>query len=155
MTPETSIIGPIQGKGADVVPLPPTLPAVPSLPGRNKSASSSGHPRRRTRSGATERLAAISARGAKRTALPLARGAETVAAYIAECAGHLKAGSIQRRLNAIAEAHKAVGLESPRIARHGANTMKGIRRTRDGARAEDAGTDGRYPRHGGRHGRGH
>ena len=44
---------------------------------------------------------------------PLPASPETVAAYIAECAGRLKVGSIQRRLNAIAEAHKATGLESP------------------------------------------
>ena len=44
---------------------------------------------------------------------PLPASAETVATYIAECAGRLKVGSIQRRLNAIAEAHKAVGMESP------------------------------------------
>jgi len=55
--------------------------------------------------------------------------AETVAAYIADCAGHLKAGSVQRRLNAIAEAHKAVGLESPTHHAIVTNTMKGIRRT--------------------------
>src|SRR5450755_1912403 len=61
-------------------------------------------------------------------ALPAA--AETVAAYIAECAGHLKPGSIQRRLNAIAEAHKAVGLDSPTHTGIVRNTMKGIRRTK-------------------------
>jgi hypothetical protein len=44
-------------------------------------------------------------------ALPAA--AETVARYIAACASCLKPGSIQRRLNAIAEAHKAAGLETP------------------------------------------
>src|ERR1022692_1369216 len=44
---------------------------------------------------------------------PLPASPETVAGYIAECAGRLKVGSIQRRLNAIAEAHKATGLESP------------------------------------------
>jgi hypothetical protein len=38
---------------------------------------------------------------------------ETVAAYIANCAGRLKVGSIRRRLNAIAEAHKAMGTDSP------------------------------------------
>src|SRR5712664_3292910 len=54
---------------------------------------------------------------------------ETVASYIAECAGHLKVGSIQRRLNAIAEAHKAVGLDSPTHNAMVRNTMKGIRRT--------------------------
>jgi integrase len=52
-----------------------------------------------------------------------------VAAYIAECAGHLKPGSIQRRLNAIAEAHKAAGVESPTHAGIVRNTLKGIRRT--------------------------
>ena len=60
---------------------------------------------------------------------PLPAGAESVAAYIAECAGRLKPGSIQRRLNAIAEAHKAAGLESPTHAPIVRNTLKGIRRT--------------------------
>jgi len=55
---------------------------------------------------------------------------ETVAAFIAECAGRLKVGSIQRRLNAIAEAHKAVGMESPTHSPIVKNTMKGIRRTK-------------------------
>ena len=52
-----------------------------------------------------------------------------VAAYIAECAGRLKVGSIQRRLNAIAEAHKAMGAESPTAAGIVRNTLKGIKRT--------------------------
>jgi len=60
---------------------------------------------------------------------PMPATAETVAAFIAECAGRLKVGSVQRRLNAIAEAHKAVGLESPTHTAIVANTMKGIRRT--------------------------
>lgn len=55
---------------------------------------------------------------------------QSVAAYIAECAGRLKVGSIQRRLNAIAEAHKVVGLESPTHSPMVANTMKGIRRVK-------------------------
>jgi integrase len=38
-------------------------------------------------------------------------------------------GSLQRRLNAIAEAHKAVGVEPPTHSPIVANTMKGIRRT--------------------------
>jgi integrase len=63
---------------------------------------------------------------------------ESVAAYIAECAGRLKAGSIQRRLNAIAEAHKATGLDSPTHAPLIANTMKGIRRTLGTAPAQKA-----------------
>jgi integrase len=60
---------------------------------------------------------------------PLPATPETVAAYIAECAGRLKVGSIQRRLNAIAEAHKAVGVESPTSSGMVRNTLKGIRRT--------------------------
>jgi integrase len=54
---------------------------------------------------------------------------DQVAAYIAECAGWLKPGSIQRRLNAIAEAHKAMGQESPTWSGIVRNTFKGIRRT--------------------------
>ena len=63
---------------------------------------------------------------------------ETVAAYIADCAGRLKVGSIQRRLNAITEAHKAIGLESPTHSAMVANTMKGIRRTKGTAPAQKA-----------------
>src|ERR1700728_843303 len=60
---------------------------------------------------------------------PLPACPEAVAAYFAECAGRLKVGSIQRRLNAIAEAHKATGLDSPTSAGMVRNTLKGIRRT--------------------------
>jgi site-specific recombinase XerD len=59
----------------------------------------------------------------------LPSGPEIVASYIADCAARLKVGTIQRRLNAIAEAHKAVGLESPTHHAMVVNTMKGIRRT--------------------------
>jgi len=61
--------------------------------------------------------------------VPLPSSSNTVAAYIAECAGHLKPGSIQRKLNAISEAHKAAGLDSPTHAAIVRNTLKGIRRT--------------------------
>ena len=69
---------------------------------------------------------------------PLPVLVETVASYIAECAGRLKVGSIQRRLNAIAEAHKAVGVESPTHYAIVSNTMKGIRRTKGMAPAQKA-----------------
>jgi integrase len=59
---------------------------------------------------------------------PLPARPETVAAYIAEYAGRLKVGSLQRRLNAIAEAHKAVGIEPPTSAGIVRNTLKGIKR---------------------------
>jgi site-specific recombinase XerD len=60
---------------------------------------------------------------------PLPASPEAVASYIAECVGRLKVGSIQRRLNAIAEAHKAVGLDSPTATGIVKNTLKGIKRT--------------------------
>ena len=69
---------------------------------------------------------------------PLPASADTVASYIAECAGRLKVGSIQRRLNAIAEAHKAIGVEPPTHHAIATNTMKGIRRTRGTAPAQKA-----------------
>ena len=64
-----------------------------------------------------------------RSVSPLPASPDTVASYIAECAGRLKVGSIQRRLNAIAEAHKAMGLDSPTSAGIVRATLKGIRRT--------------------------
>ncbi len=60
---------------------------------------------------------------------PLPAKPEAVAAYIAECAQRLKPGSIQRRLNAITEGHKAAGMEPPTHAAIVQNTIKGIRRT--------------------------
>jgi site-specific recombinase XerD len=67
---------------------------------------------------------------------PVPANPETVAAFIAESAGRLKVGSVQRRLNAIAEAHKALGLESPTHHPMVTNTMKGIRRTKGNAPAQ-------------------
>jgi site-specific recombinase XerD len=67
---------------------------------------------------------------------PLPASPESVASYIAECAGRLKVGSIQRRLNAIAEAHKAVGLDSPTSTGMVKNTLKGIKRTMGTATAQ-------------------
>jgi integrase len=61
---------------------------------------------------------------------------ETVAAYIAECARRLKPGTIQRRLNAIAEAHKVSKLDSPTRAAVVRNTLKGIRRTKGTAASQ-------------------
>src|SRR5213075_2316007 len=69
---------------------------------------------------------------------PLPASPESVASYIADCAGRLKVGSIQRRLNAIAEAHKAVGLESPTASGIVRNTLKGVRRTMGTAAVQKA-----------------
>jgi site-specific recombinase XerC len=68
---------------------------------------------------------------------PLPASGETVASYIAEY-GRLKVGSLQRRLNAIAEAHKAVGLEPPTSAGIVRNTLKGIKRTMGTATVQKA-----------------
>jgi integrase len=69
---------------------------------------------------------------------PLPASPEVVASYIAECAGRLKVGTIQRRLNAIAEAHKAVGVDSPTSSGMVRNTLKGIRRSLGVAPAQKA-----------------
>jgi site-specific recombinase XerD len=71
---------------------------------------------------------------------PLPASPETVASYIAERAGRLKVGSIQRRLNAIAEAHKAMGVDSPTSSGIVRATLKGIRRTLGTASAQKAPT---------------
>jgi site-specific recombinase XerD len=69
---------------------------------------------------------------------PLPAAPETIAAYIADGAERLKPGSLERRLHAIAEAHKAMGLESPTHSSIVANTMKGIRRVKGTAQTQKA-----------------
>lgn len=128
MKPETGITGPVQGKGADSRPLP-SLPSPVALPPLEQvweyiRASKAENTLRGYSADWRDFCAWSEAHGLS----PLPAASEAVAAYIAECAGHLKPGSIQRRLNAIAEAHKSVGLESPTHHATVANTMKGIRR---------------------------
>jgi site-specific recombinase XerD len=123
MTPETAIIGPIrdvQNEGAEVIPLPITEQVREFI-----RASKAENTLRGYQSDWRDFCAWCESHGLS----PLPAVPETVAAYIAECAGRLKVGSIQRRLNAIAEAHKAVGAESPTHHTIVVNTMKGIRRT--------------------------
>src|SRR5690349_9787607 len=129
MTPATAIIGPIQvqNKGADIVPLPERVRDY-------IRASKSESTLRGYESDWRDFCAWCESRGL----CPLPATAETVAAYIAECAGRLKVGSVQRRLNAIAEAHRAVGLETPTHSPIVTNTMKGIRRTKGTAPAQKA-----------------
>ena len=121
MTADSAIIGPIKGnKAADIVP--PSLDQAREFARHSKAENTLRGYRADWRDfcGWCESHAAS----------PLPASPETVAAYIAECAGRLKVGSIQRRLNAIAEAHKALGLESPTHHAMVTNTMKGIRRTK-------------------------
>ena len=130
MTPE-GIIGPVQGTGADAVPSPSLDQAREFI-----RASKAENTLRGYQSDWREFCAWCEGHGVG----PLPAAPEMVAAYIAECAGHLKPGSIQRRLNAIAEAHKAAGLDSPTAAGMVKNTMKGIRRTRGTAPVQKAPT---------------
>ena len=118
MKPETSITGPV--KGADLVPLPSQVREF-------IRASKAESTLRGYRSDWRDFVAWCELHNL----CPLPASPETVAAYIAECAGRLKVGSIQRRLNAITEAHKAVGLESPTSTGMVRNTLKGIKRTMD------------------------
>src|SRR5437588_9868671 len=102
MTP-AGIIGPV-GPGADVVPSP-SLEQVREF----IRASKAENTLRGYRSDWREFCAWCERHGL--SGLPASP--ETVASFIAQCAGRLKVGSIQRRLNAITEAHKAMGMDSP------------------------------------------
>lgn len=121
MKPENAIIGPVQAthEGAAVVPLPSNVREF-------IKASKAENTLRGYQADWRHFCGWCESRGLQ----PLPAAADAVAAYIAECAGRLKVGSIQRRLNAIAEAHKAVGMESPTHTAIVRNVMKGIRRTR-------------------------
>ena len=120
MKPDTAIIGPVTGKGADIVPLPLTEQVREFI--RASKAEN-------TLRGYQTDWRHFCAWCEEHSQCPLPAIPEAVAGYIAECAGHLKAGSIQRRLNAITEAHKVAGLDSPTHTAIVRNTMKGIRRT--------------------------
>jgi site-specific recombinase XerD len=108
------------GTGADVVPSP-SLDQVREYIRASKATN--------TLRGYQSDWRAFCAWCEARQLCPVPATPETVAAFIAECAGRLKVGSVQRRLNAIAEAHKAVGLGTPTHHPMVDNTMKGIRRT--------------------------
>jgi integrase len=126
------VIGPIQGMtGADIVP-PSALEQAREFARRSKAENTL----RGYRADWREFCAWCESHGVH----PLPAAPETVASYIAECAGRLKVGSIQRRLNAIAEAHKAVGAGSPTGAGIVRATLKGIRRTLGTAAAQKAPT---------------
>jgi integrase len=120
MKPTSEIVGTIQGKGADVVPSP-SLEQVREYIRASKAES--------TVRGYRADWGHFCEWCQGHDLCPLPAAPETVASYIAECAGRLKVGSLQRRLNAIAEAHKAVGLDSPTSAGMVRNTLKGIKRT--------------------------
>src|SRR5437764_2962163 len=103
----TEIIGPVEEAGADIAPSP-SLEQVREFIRASKAES--------TLRGYQSDWRHFLGWAQARDICPLPASPEAVASYIAECTGHLKTGSIQRRLNAIAEAHKAVGLESPTSA---------------------------------------
>ena len=133
MKPNTQVVGPLPGTGADVG----QLPAVPSEQVRQFiRASKAENTLRGYNADWRDFCGWTEAHGIS----PLPATPEAVAAYIAECASHLKPGTIQRRLNAIAEAHKAARLDSPTHAGIVKNTIKGIRRTLGTAPGQKAAT---------------
>ena len=133
MKPDTHVVGPIKDERTDVVP----LPTLPSEQVRQFIRASKAENTLRGYSADWRDFCGWSeAHGVS----PLPATPELVAAYIAECASHLKPGSIQRRLNAIAEAHKAARLDSPTHNALVRNTMKGIRRTFGTAPGQKAAT---------------
>jgi site-specific recombinase XerD len=130
MIPGTEVIS-TAGRGADVVPLP-SLDQVREYIRASKSEN--------TLRGYQSDWRAFCGWCESQRLCPVPANPETVAAFIAECASSLKVGSIQRRLNAITEAHKALGLESPTHHPMVTNTMKGIRRTKGAAPAQKTAT---------------
>jgi site-specific recombinase XerD len=128
----TEVIGPIQTtKGTELNPSP-SLDQAREFARRSKAESTL----RGYRSDWRDFCAWCEGQGLT----PLPASPETIAAYIAECAGRLKTGTIQRRLNAIAEAHKAMGMDSPTSTGIVRNTLKGIRRTLGTATVQKAPT---------------
>ena len=121
MKPITALIGIENNKGTDVVPSPAFEQVREYI-----RASKAENTLRGYRADWREFCGWCEAR--ELCALPA--NPETVAGYLAECAERLKVGSIQRRINAIVEAHKAVALDSPTHHAMVTNTMKGIRRTK-------------------------
>ena len=137
MTPGMEVM--TTGTGAAIAPSPALLPSLspslcPSLDQVREYIRASKA--ENTLRGYQSDWRAFCAWAEARALRPLPANPQTVAAFIAECAGHLKVGSVQRRLNAIAEAHKAMGLESPTHNATVRNTMKGIRRTKGVAPAQ-------------------
>src|SRR5580698_8275205 len=100
--PMTELSGPVTATGTDIVPSP-SLDQVRECIRASKAEN--------TLRGYQSDWRDFCEWCEGRRVAPLPALPETVAAYIANCAGRLKVGSIQRRLNAITEAHKAVGLE--------------------------------------------
>ena len=133
MKSDTQVVGPIKDTRGDIVP----LPALPSEQVRQFIRASKAENTLRGYSADWRDFCGWSEAHA---VSPLPATPEAVAAYIAECASHLKPGSIQRRLNAIAEAHKAARLDSPTHNALVRNTMKGIRRTMGTAPGQKAAT---------------
>jgi site-specific recombinase XerD len=129
MTPDTAIVGPVQAEGAEVTPLP-SLDRVQEYIRASKAES--------TLRGYKSDWRHFCGWCEGHDLCPLPASPEAVASYIAECAGRLKVGSVQRRLNAITEAHKAVGPETPTHSPIVANTIKGIRRTLGTAQTQKA-----------------
>ncbi len=134
MTSPAQIIGPAQERAADKVPLLPAPAAAPSLEQVREFIRASKA--ENTLRGYTADWRDFCGWCEPQGHCPLPAVPETVAAYIADCAGRLNVGSLQRRLNAIAEAHKAAGLASPTGSPVVRNTMKGIRRTMGTALAQ-------------------
>ncbi len=129
MTPETAIVGPVVDRGAEVAPLP-SLGQVREFIRASKAESTV----RGYQTDWRDFCAWCEGHGL----CPLPSTPETVAAYIAECAERLKVGSIQRRLNAIAEAHKTSRLEVPTHDGLVRSTLKGIRRMKGTAPVQKA-----------------
>jgi site-specific recombinase XerD len=134
MIPETPLVTTAQGRGAETLPVP-YVPSMERVKGFIKASKAES-----TLRGYKHDWQAFCEWCEAHGIAPIPATPEMVAAYIAECAERLKVGSLQRILNAITEAHKATGNESPTHSALVVNTMKGIRRTLGTAPAQKAPT---------------
>jgi site-specific recombinase XerD len=106
------------------------LPQLALAPGRVNERTER-HARNKHAAGTTKAYAqdlkAFRAWCEARGACPLPASSETVAEHISECAGHLKAASIGRRVAAIVSAHKDARLPNP-MSDFARDVLKGVRR---------------------------
>ena len=140
------VIGPIQGgKGAEIVP--PSLEQAREFARQSKAENTL----RGYRADWRNFCAWCEARNVG--ALPSIP--ETVASYIAECAGHLKSSVFSGGGTPLPKRNKVARLDSPKHTAIVRNTMKGYPAdSRNRAGSKSANADGRSPRLGGRRRRG-
>ena len=157
MNPDTAVIGPVMGKGADLIPLPapgPSVPAAPSLEQVREyvRASKAENTLRGYQSDWRDFCAWCECRSG---VCPLPAAADLVAAYIAECAGPSEArqhsAEVERDRGGAQGGRSGLAHARGHRAQHAEGDSSD---TRNGACTEGSRTNRRHPSNGRLHGRG-